>query len=119
MLHFMVNLIFGIPARSSVRRMEFGRILGEQTILKKDAQRLSAYFVRKRLGDTIQRWLLEINLHKNALTVLELSDMAEKSVGEAMPQVRFWDDREIKLSNLDWGLPAIRARSKGAQFGPG
>jgi len=78
---FVLEMIYGIQARQSVRLTEIGRALEEKIALRKTEYRLCRQFEREELWDHLADSLCRLaapQIKETTLLVLDISDISKK-----------------------------------------
>src|SRR4030042_3789911 len=102
---FVLEMIYGIQARQSVRLTEIGRALGEKIAIRKTEYRLCRQLERAELWDRVTDSLCRLaapQIKETTLLVLDISDISKKYAKkmEYLGMVR--EGSEKQMAAGDW-----------------
>ena len=109
---FIVEVLYGIQARQSVRLTEIGRSLEEEIPLKKTVYRLSRQLGRGGLWKGVVDSLCQMGswrIKEDTLLVMDISDIAKRYAQKMEYMARVWDGSEGEVANGYWTCNVIGA----------
>jgi hypothetical protein len=109
---FVLEMIYGIQARQSVRLTEIGRALEERIPLRKTQYRLCRQLQRQGLWERLTMTLCRMaasRIQELTLLILDLSDLSKKYAKRMEYLARVHDGSEDGLANGYWTLQVIGA----------